>query len=115
MEPRKVVNHKRGPEAIIQDAIIAFLRNRLWYVKSTHGNMYQAGFPDLYCCHPIYGARWVEVKNPVKYEFTAAQQIEFPLMSGHGAHIWILTAATETEYKKLFGPPNWTSYLLAKM
>lgn len=111
MEPKSLRSHK-GPEAKIQEAIIRELRYREWFVKETHGNMYQMGFPDLYCRHSMYGERWVEVKNPTKYCFTPAQLKDFPMFTAHGAGIWILTSADEQEIKKLFGPPNWKEFLL---
>jgi hypothetical protein len=78
----------------------------------THGSMYQSGFPDIYATHSKYGARWIEVKNPEHYTFTNAQLECFPKMSANGTRIWILVAATEGEYRKLFGPENWSSYLM---
>lgn len=73
--------------------------------------MYQSGFPDLYATHYKYGARWVEVKNPEKYCFTPAQLEWFPQFVSHGSGIWIMTAATDVEYEKLFKPCNWYLYL----
>ena len=113
MPPPKTFSPKKGPEALIQEKIIEFLRIRQWYVKHTHGNMYQSGFPDLFASHPRYGMRWIEVKNPEQYAFTPAQLENFPLMCAHGAHIWILVAPTEEEYAKLFKPYNWFFYLQA--
>jgi len=101
----------KGPEAVIQDAIIKFLRERGWFVNPTHGNMYMRGFPDLYACKRRYGPRWIEVKNPEAYSFTPAQIEMFPRFSAEGVGIWILTAATQREYDKLFKPPNWWTYL----
>lgn len=112
MEPKSLKKHK-GPEAEIQQALIKELRYREWFVKETHGNMYQQGFPDLYCRHLTYGERWVEVKNPVKYSFTPAQIKDFPMFTAYGAGIWILTAATQVEIDKLLRPPNWREYLLS--
>lgn len=100
-----------GPESIIQDSIIAALRNREWLVKPTHGNMYQMGFPDLFCAHVSYGIRWVEVKNPEAYRFTPAQLEWFPQFSGAGVGIWVLISASTIELNKLMGPPNWHTYL----
>jgi hypothetical protein len=91
--------------------VISFLRAREWFVKETHGNLYSSGFPDLYACHHKYRARWIEIKNPEAYRFTAAQMRDFPRFSAAGSGIWILTAATESEYQKLFGPENWYQYL----
>ena len=110
IDPLKL-NPRRGPEAVIQDAIIRKLKALDWYVKSTHGNMYQSGFPDLYICHRMYGSKWVEVKNKEKYVFTPAQLENFPLMSAHGAGIWILTSDSDEEINKLYKLPNWVYYL----
>lgn len=102
---------KEGPERKIQDAIKKFLREREWVVMETHGNMYQSGFPDLYAAHFTKGSRWIEVKNPLSYSFTPAQMRSFPQLASVGVGIWIMTAADEHEYKKLFLPPNWGSFL----
>ncbi len=100
----------RGPEAIIQTALVKFLRAREWHVMETHGNMYQCGFPDLYCTHPRHRQRWIEVKNLDSYAFTQAQREHFPQIS-LCTGIWILTAATQAEYNKLWNPPNWWQFL----
>lgn len=73
--------------------------------------MYQSGFPDLYCCHLRYGQRWVEVKMPTRYSFTPAQIETFPALSAKGVGVWILTEATESQYKLLFQPANWHLFL----
>lgn len=102
---------KSGPEDKIQREIIAYLQLRGWWIKVTHGNMFQSGFPDLFACHSRYGQRWIEVKNPLAYSFTSAQLEDFPKFVANGSGVWILVAATEEEYKKLFGPCNWYWYL----
>jgi hypothetical protein len=109
MEPQKFKS-KRGPEWIIQQAIIKKLRGLEWFVKPTHGNMYQSGFPDLFAAHLSYGSRWIEVKNPVSFKFTPAQLQDFPRFSAVQCGIWILVSDSEEEYKKLFSPPNWHTY-----
>lgn len=112
MDPVSIKKTKRdGPEAVIQAAIIRMLEDKDWKVLTTHGNIYQFGFPDLYCMHYTLGTRWVEVKNPLAYSFTAAQLQTFPLFSSKGVGIWILVAATEYEYDKLFLPPQWWSFM----
>lgn len=73
--------------------------------------MYQSGFPDLYVCCKRYGARWIEVKNPLKYSFTSAQLDVFPQFGAHGVGVWVLTAATEEQYNLLFKPANWAFFL----
>jgi hypothetical protein len=80
-------------------------------VEITHGNLYQAGLPDLYCAHARHGSRWIEVKNPKSYKFTAAQKKKFPIFESHGVGIWVLTSSTEEEFLKLFKPPNWREFL----
>ena len=107
----KIIPGRRGPESIIQRDLILFLRHRGWFVKETHGNAFQSGFPDLFAAHLSYGSRWIECKNPISYVFTHAQLEMFPLMMAAGVGIWILTAATENEYRKLFKPANWFMYL----
>lgn len=108
---RKRVRGSKKPETILQEKIAAYLRNKGWYVKSTHGNEYQSGFPDLYCIHRNYGTRWVEVKIKEKYKFTPAQLDTFPMFQAHGVGVWILVDANDFEYRKLFSRPNWTTYL----
>ncbi len=125
MKARKIRSVK-GPEAKIQTDIIRFLEDRKWYVRSTHGNVYSSGWPDLYACRrrfhcgvPAEGihysneplVRWIEVKHAKKYRFTGAQLSDFPKFTSQGVGIWVLTAATEAEYAKLFRPPNWYQYL----
>ena len=110
MEPLKSL-HNHGTEAKIQEQIICMLRNKGWFVKPTHGNMYQSGFPDLFACHSRYGARWIEVKLPKGYRFTNAQLEDFPKFCANGSGIWILVDSTEAEYNKLFSQPNWWTYL----
>lgn len=112
MEPRKPRGTKRGgPEQKIQNDLIEYLKLRDWLIKVTHGNEFQSGLPDLYCAHKKYGQRWIEVKNPESYAFTAAQLDFFPKLAAVGVGVWVLVAATEPEYKKLWLPPNWHTYL----
>jgi hypothetical protein len=102
---------KVKPETIIQKQIMDYLKIRDWYVLNTHGNIYSMGFPDLYACHKRYGAKWIEVKNPKGYSFTPAQMDVFPEFTAKGVGIWIMTAANDSEYAKLFKSPNWYTYL----
>lgn len=101
---------KHGPEWCIQRDVIAFLKIRGWHVEHTHGNLFQTGFPDLYAMHPKWGSRWIDCKQPKKYTFTKAQKIKWPLWELFKIPIWILTAATQEEYDKLFAPPNFRLY-----
>ena len=87
------------------------LNDRGWFTLETHGNAYQKGLPDIFACHANHGHRWVECKNPKAYDFTAAQRVTFPQFTCNGSGVWILVAATEAEYVKLFDKPNWHYYL----
>lgn len=103
---------REGPEEKIVQALWDYLVARGWTIKRTHGNLFQAGLPDLWIGHPEFGKRWLEVKNPVSYHFTPAQLEFFPIMTRCKDYIWILTAATQAEYDKLFQPyGNWEYYL----
>jgi hypothetical protein len=115
MEAKKLKN-RHGPEYHVRAAIIKMLEGYGWIVKIVHGSMYQSGLPDLYCTHKKYGPRWIEVKLPnmVGSRWTAEQYKTFPILSDNGTPIWVLVAATETEYKKLFMPENWLEYFLLK-
>jgi hypothetical protein len=102
---------QKKPESILQEKIMNIFKLHDWYVRNTHGNIYQSGFPDFYACHTRYGTRWIEVKIANHYSFTPAQMDVFPEFSAKGVGIWILTAATETQYNLIFGPPNWHMFL----
>ena len=111
MKTQKIYNYAKGPEAKIQQAIIKFLRERGWFCKVIHGSTFQHGLPDLFIAKRRYGSRWVEIKNPIKYKFTPSQWETFPRLIAEGVGIWILTAATEEEYAKLFEKPNLWKYM----
>lgn len=74
------------------------------------GNAYQIGIPDLFCFHPKWGFRWIDVKVEGRYSFTKAQKLKWPAWEQYDCGIWILTGANEANYKRLFGPPNWRDY-----
>lgn len=116
MQPKRL-KPKTGPEARLQKEIKAFLEARGWFVKSLHGGSYQAGFPDLYITHKNYGGKWVEIKLPNMEgsKWTKAQIEVFPKLADNGTPIWVMTGATEFEYRKLSGPENWLEYFLLKM
>ncbi len=107
MEPLKLP--KNDKESRIQKRIIDFMTLRGWFVKSTHGNAYQSGFPDLFCCHQSYGIRWVEVKVPVKYRFTKAQLTVFTAFAARNHGVWVMTS--EKDYECLMRAANWHTFL----
>jgi hypothetical protein len=109
MDSKKFPN-KHGPEYTIQAKFIEYLELRGWRVERMIGNQLQMGIPDIYCMHPEFGERWVDLKNPADYEFTKAQRYKWPKWKEHGTGIWIITGWSDKEYAKLFDPPNWEQY-----
>lgn len=105
---------KHGPEYKIQADFIKFLKERGWHVERMIGNAFQMGIPDLYVHHPRYGPRWIDLKNPDRNELTKAQRAKWPIWESFGIGIWIIAAATEEEYSKLFREPNWRCYWKAR-
>jgi hypothetical protein len=111
LDPKKIrKTHASGPEAKIQADVMDMLTLKGWYLKRVIGNEYQNGLPDIFACHSRYGQRWIEIKNPKSYKFTPAQIETFPKLCANGSGVWILIAATEEEYQKLFASPNWWQY-----
>ena len=106
----KIRKAKHGPEWHIQKRLVEYLKTRDWVVEVMHGNAFQQGIPDLWLFKQGVGSRWVDVKNPKNYSFTKAQKLKWPYWDSNGVGIWILTAATQEEYDKLFAPPNWRNY-----
>lgn len=98
--------HSR-PEAALQKKIITFLENKEWLIEVMHGNAFQKGIPDLFCWHINFGFRWIDVKLPTGSDLTKAQCQKWTSWREKGLKIHIMKAATEDEYKKIFGPANW--------
>jgi hypothetical protein len=109
MNPRSF--GEKRPESIIQSKIMNKLRIHGWFCKTTHGNIWQCGFPDIFACNIRYGTRWIEIKQEKGFTFTEAQLHDFPILSNNGSPIWILTSDSDWEYNKLFGPANWYFFL----
>lgn len=97
------------PEAKIQSALVDYLTARSWLVERMHGNAYQRGVPDLYC-YREGEHRWIDVKVAGRYSFTPAQRHKWLIWDSFGVGIWILTGACQSEYNKLFEPPNWREF-----
>lgn len=106
----RIRRSKHGPEYFIQRDLIRFLQARNWLVERMIGNAFQKGIPDLYAFRRDFGERWIDVKAPGRYSFTDEQKRKWPLWDSFGCGIWILTAADEDEYSKLFSPANWKDY-----
>jgi hypothetical protein len=101
------------PEEKIQTAIREKLHKLEWYTVKIHGSVYQSGLPDLYATHAKYGSRWIEVKNPKGFHFTAAQLEVFPKLVAFGTNVWVLISDDDSEIAKLFKPSNWYQYIYA--
>ena len=97
-------------ELHIQRQLVEYLRARGWHVERMLANAFQTGIPDLYCHHPKWGARWVEVKRPDGYSFTRAQRRKWPEWERAGIGIWILTGVTQEQFDLLFKAPNWREF-----
>jgi hypothetical protein len=107
LEPIKL-RSPHGPEWKIQKDFITFVEARHWNVERMIGNMYQFGIPDIFIAHKKHGDRWIDLKNPMSYDFTLAQIRKWPVWEAHGTKIWIITG--NFDYPKLFEPPNWREY-----
>jgi hypothetical protein len=105
------IRKQHGPEYGIQREIVKFLRLRGWHVERLVGMAWQSGLSDLFICHKKFGIRFVEIKQEDHYRFTRAQKYKFPQLMKNGCGVWILTAATEKQYERLFGLPNLWDYL----
>jgi hypothetical protein len=119
--PRK----RQRPEHRLQRVGCRFLKVRGGCVDSTHGSMFQSGWPDTKVKLPQFAfEHWIDWKIEGQYTFTKAQRTTWPRWDRAGIGIWILTDCglwnqhhdyakielLESEYHKLFGPPNWKDY-----
>lgn len=102
-----------NPETVIRNKLRSFLQARGWHVEIFTCNAYQKGIPDLGIWHRKHGFRWIDVKCPDRNSLTVEQQAKWPKWEDTqipGLQVWILTAATEAEYNKLFQKPNWRMF-----
>ncbi len=90
-----------APEAKVVRDVITYLNQFGWYCKVLHGNTWQSGMPDLFCCHPRYGPRLIECKDPLRGGdlFTPAQKIEFPKLINHGCPVLIVDCINHHVYQ----------------
>ena len=101
---------KASPELKIRSAIRTMLQARGWHVEIMHGNKYQHGIPDLWIWHAEWDFRWVDCKTPKKNSLTKRQCQKWPVWEKKGIGVWIMVAATQDEYDKLMGPPNFRDF-----
>lgn len=107
---RRIRQPRHGPEWHIQQDLVRFLKTRGWLVERLIGNAFQTGIPDLYCHHPKWGGRWIDVKQPDRYSLTKAQRRKWPEWERFGVGVWILTGAAQEQYDLLFQAPNWRAF-----
>ena len=103
----------KHPEQAIQTKIVRKLTAQGWYIIKTHGNQFQSGLPDLWACHELYGARWIEIKLPnfKGSRFTPAQRTVLPKILAKRIGIWIRTSDDDAELAKLTRKSNCAYYL----
>ena len=93
--------------------------SRGWKVINVHGNAFTKGLPDKYCIDVTeraegrtLGQRWVELKRPEVGRYTKDQLATFPLIEKAGIGVWVMTDATDAQYKMVVSsPPNWRDFL----
>ena len=100
--------HRGRPEGVGQDGLVRYMRARGWWCKKIHGGKFQSGLPDLYCCHPQYGQRWIEMKAPGG-KLRSSQVQNFGEMKRHGVDVFVLES--EKHYGRLFKNANWMEYM----
>lgn len=116
LPPRKQLEHD------LERDLRKYMQELGWTTEKTHGNLYQKGWPDLYCLHPgpapgskVRGPiqRWVEMKRPGEGELEPTQKKLFAKWTKAGVGVWVLTGIAD--YHKLFLPPNWVWWLDPKL
>lgn len=113
MKFREPKSRGKNPETEIYEKLKEHLEYKGWFVQNIHGNMFQNGLPDVFCSHPRYPNRWVELKTPARARerhggLSDNQMDKFKLMHDHGVGIWVL--AKVVDWTLLCGPPNWLKY-----
>jgi VRR-NUC domain len=94
-------------EKSIQKRITKALAKENWWSKWTHGNKFQSGVPDMYAFHPVYKARWIEVKKPKGSRLEDTQLEVFAAWEERRIGVWVLT---DEDIPKLLEPPNWREF-----
>lgn len=106
----RILNKKGiGSEWQIQEKIRKILHENGWDTFKMHGNAYQKGLPDTFCCHKIFGSIWIEFKKPGE-KISAVQHQTFARMHSKGVKIYVLDSDTNLE-RIVTSPPNWMSYI----
>ena len=87
--------------------LVKYLEIRGWLTQRMSADAFLKGFPDLFCADNKWGTRWVEVRRPENHTLNKAQRRRWALWDELRIGIWVLTAATQEEFNKLYKPPNW--------
>jgi hypothetical protein len=98
-----------SPEHQQQQALRRRMEQEGWLTEKVHGNLYQSGWPDLFCHHLTHGARWIELKRSAKTKLRPSQVGLFTRWSHYGVNVWVLTGPED--YVLLFKPPNWRNHV----
>lgn len=114
----KLSKPRGHPEKKLEHAVRNYLHSQGWYTVKMHGNKFQSGIPDLYCAHPKYGQRWIELKTRDGV-MTSAQCRTFPKFHKAGVKIFIIGAVSDIgtpgSNKGIFGSKsNWLPYMNKK-
>lgn len=99
---------KQKQETLKGQELVAFMRERGWSIKKTHGNMYQSGWPDYYAYHRDYGQRWIELKTELG-KLEDSQVFQFKDMMNKNVGVWIIRG--KEDYNLLFKEANFNHYL----
>lgn len=102
-------------EVAIQARLVRVLLAAGWtVVDKTHGDALSAGWPDLYCYHPVRRLhRWIEVKRPSrkghKNCFEPAQLTRFARWEAGGLSVYVMC---NTDLSILYQEKgNWKEWL----
>ena len=104
MEFKQPKRRGKNPETLVTDAIRKKMKQEGWLVVKLHGNQFQSGLPDCVAFHPMYGTRWIEIKQGNNV-LSNTQIAMFSQMAKHGAMIYLMRSPDD--YYKLFKPANW--------
>lgn len=107
--PPQVQTANRRPrlESAIQESVKRQMEADGWLVEVISCGPYMRGIPDLFCFHPSYGIRWVDVKRPKGSKLTTHQIVKWTKWTSLGIHVWIVTSE---DYSALFHEPNWLDW-----
>jgi hypothetical protein len=109
---------KKEENLKIVEPLSEYMQYQGWVVEKTHGNRFQSGFPDLFCCHSQHYIRWIECKviRNHNIHFEQSQIIKFSKWISHGVKIWIIAGIDfrginnkmqlHAAYTRLFKDPN---------